>query len=102
MVFLYVLTDKCNKILESPITSFQEFLQLLNEGLKKRSVGEIDILKNLLPPSRRLISEDRAAFESQLKEGIIKGNYTKLSMCPTYASGRNQQFKIQSIWIMCY
>lgn len=47
----------------------------MDEGLKKRSVGEIDILKNLLPPSRRLISEDRVALESQLMEEILKGNY---------------------------
>lgn len=94
---LYVLTDKCNKILESPISTFQEFLQLLDEGLKKRSVGEIDILKNLLPPSRRLISEDRSTFESQLKEQILKGEYIKLSLCPTPTTGRNQQYKILSI-----
>ena len=76
---------------------FQEFLQLLDEGLKNRSVGEIDILKNLLPPSRRLTSEYWAVFENQLKEEIIKGNYPKLSLCPTPAFGRNQQYKIQCI-----
>ena len=63
---------------------------MLDEGLKKIPVGEIDIRKNLLPPSRRLITEDRSAFESQFKEEIIKGYYTKLSLCPTSASGRNQ------------
>lgn len=94
---LYVFPHQCKDILEGPISDYREFLQLLDEGLKKRSVGEVDILKNLLPPSRRLISEDRSAFETQLKEGINKGEYTKLALCPAPTTGKNQQYKILSI-----
>lgn len=94
---LYVLTKECDDILEGPITEFDEFIELLGEGLKTRSVGEVDILKNLLPPSRRLISEDRSAFENQLKEAIAHGKYTKLELCPPPTTGKNQQYKILSI-----
>ncbi len=94
---LYVLKEECDEILEGPIKKFEEFLALLDEGLKVRNVGEVDILKNLLPPSRRLINEDKSNFENMLKEVIVKGEYTKLELCPSPASGRNQQYKIKSI-----
>lgn len=94
---LYVLTKECEDILEGPITEFSEFIELLEEGLKIRSVGEVDILKNLLPPSRRLISEDRSTFENQLKEAITNGKFTKLELCPPPTTGKNQQYKILSI-----
>ncbi len=94
---LYVLTKECNDILEGPITKFDEFIELLEEGLKNRSVGEIDILKNLLPPSRRLISEDRSTFENMLKEAIANGQFTKLELCPPPTTGKNQQYKIVNI-----
>ena len=92
---LYVLTDKCNDILEGPISTYEEFIQLLEVGLKTRTVGEVDVLKNLLPETRRLIKEDRATFENQLKEAIAKGKYTKLELCPAPATGKNQQYKVK-------
>ena len=94
---LYVLTEECRDILEGPISNYQEFLRLLDEGLKKRDVGDVDILKNLLPPTRRLISEDRSSFENQLKEAIGTGEYTKLSLFPAPISGKNQQYKVMTV-----
>ena len=95
---LYVLTDKCRQILEGPIRTYDEFISLLEEGLVKHSVGEVDILKNLLPPSRHVIKEDRSLFESQLKEKISSGEYKKLQLCPPpTAAGKNQQYKILEI-----
>ena len=94
---LYILTDKCNQILEGPIKTYDEFLALLEEGIKMRKVGEIDILNNILPPSRRLIKEDRSNFENQLREKISNGEYSKLELCPLPSSGKNQQYKILSV-----
>lgn len=94
---LYVLKKECDDILEGPITEFNEFIELLEDGLKTRRVGEVDILKNLLPPSRRLISEDRSTFENLLKEAINNGKFTKLELCPPPTTGKNQQYKILSI-----
>lgn len=91
---LYILTDECKEILEGPISSFDDFIKLLEEGLKKRSIGDVDVLKNFLPPSRRLINEDRVAFEKQLNEKIKNGEYTKLELCPSPPLGNNQQYKI--------
>lgn len=94
---LYVLTKECDDILEGPITEFDDFIELLEEGLKTRTIGEVDILKNLLPPSRRLISEDCSAFENQFKDAITNGKFTKLELCPPPTTGKNQQYKILSI-----
>lgn len=94
---LYVIDDKTKGKLECPIKTIDEFLVLLNQGLAMRSVGEIDILKNLLPENRRLIHEDRNRFEAELQTKINAGEYTKLSLCPAPAPGRNQQYKIESI-----
>ena len=94
---IYVLSKECNDLLEGPITKFDEFIELLEDGLKTRNIGEIDILSNLLPPSRRLINEDRLTFEKQLKEAIKNGKFAKLELCPPPIKGKNQQYKILGI-----
>ena len=94
---LYILDDKMKNTLVCPINTIEEFISLLNDGLKSRVVGEIDILKNLLPENRRLIKDDRAKFEEALRDRINNGTYTKLSLCPAPTQGRNQQYKIESI-----
>lgn len=94
---LYVLTQKCRSLLESPIKSFDDFCKLLDDGLKLRKVGDVDILRNLLPPTRRLIQEDRGKFETELCNKINSGEYTKLKLCPLPTNGRNQQYQILNL-----
>lgn len=94
---LYVIDDKMKGKLECPIKTIEEFLELLNQGIAMRSVGDIDILKNLLPENRRLIKEDRSKFEVELQSKINNGEYNKLSLCPPPPPNRNQQYKIESI-----
>lgn len=94
---LYIIDEKAKEALESPITNWDDFVSLLDVGLSSRSVGETDILKNILPLSRRLIKEDLSSFEAELKQKIACGEYTKLSMAPIPPSGRNQQYKIESL-----
>ena len=93
---LYIIEDKIKDALESPIKNWNDFASLLDEGLSTRTVGETDILKNFLPANRRLIKDDLSSFESDLKQKIASGEYTKLSMAPIPPSGRNQQYKIES------
>lgn len=94
---LYVIDDKTNGKLERPVKTIEEFINILDEGLSNRHVGEVDILKNLLPENRRLIKEDRTRFEAELKEKINNGEYSKLSLCPSPNQGQNQQYKIEAI-----
>lgn len=94
---LCILDGECRNALEGPITKFDDFKELLDEGLKKRNVGEIDILRNLIVPDRRLIKEDMRGFESTLIEQINNGFYTKLSLCPPPSTGRRQQYKVVAI-----
>lgn len=91
---LYILAAKGRDILEGPITTFEDFATLLDVGLKKHQVGHIDILRNLLPPTRRLITEDRGKFETELQEKIRCGKYKKLAICPNQGNAKNQQYKI--------
>ena len=64
---------------------------------KNRQVGDIDVLKNLLPPTRRLIQEDKGKFETELCEKIKVGEYLKLELCPQPEAGKNQQNKIKCL-----
>lgn len=92
---LYILEAQFKDSLEHPIKTFKEFVKLLNNGVSLREVGQTDILKNLLPPSRRLIQEDVQKFESELIAAISEGSYDKLSLCPTPSTGKHQQYKIE-------
>lgn len=94
---LYVLARKSSDILENPIRTFSDFAELLDMGLKNRQVGDIDVLKNLLPPMRRLIQEDKGKFETELCEKIKSGEYLKLELCPQPEAGKNQQYKIKCL-----
>ena len=91
---LYILTEKCNSLLKTPIKTFQDFCKLLDEGLAKRQAGDIDILRNILPKTRLLIQEDRSKFEAELCNKINAGEYTKLKLCPVPKNGKNQQYQI--------
>ena len=94
---LYILEAEFKDSMEHPIKTFAEFLKLLNGGLSTRSTGDTDILKNLLPPSRRLIKEDLQKFETELITAISLGQYDKLSLAPSPAAGKHQQYKIEKI-----
>lgn len=91
---LYILTEKCNCLLKTPIKTFLDFCKLLDEGLAKRKAGDIDILRNILPKTRLLIQEDRIKFEAELCNKINAGEYTKLKLCPAPENGKNQQYQI--------
>lgn len=92
----YILEDRFHQLNIKPINTIEELIKLLDEKLQKRTVGQIDILYNLLEHERRIISEDLSRFESELQSKINDGSYTKLSICPPPAKGK-QQYKIESI-----
>lgn len=94
---LYLLEVECKRILEGPITSFEEFVELLNKGLANYHVGNVVVLMNLLPCDRRLIKEDIHNFETMLISKINKGSYSYLALCPPPTQGRKQQYKIVSL-----
>lgn len=91
---LYIIEDKIKDKLEKPVQTYEDFEELLLEGLSLHEVGHVDILRNLLPENRRLIKEDISAFEAQLKQKIEEGKFVKLELCPLPPEGRKQQYKI--------
>lgn len=94
---LYVIDNKISGKLECPIRTVDEFIILLDEGLKSRRVGEVNILNKLLPENRRLIKEDLSRFEAELQDMINAGHYKKLSLCPPPKQGHNQKYRINTI-----
>ena len=94
---LYILDNECRNALEGPISNYDDFMELLDNGLKSHNVGDIDILRNLISQDRRLIKEDLRNFEEILINQINDGTYTKLSLCPPPSTGRKQQYKVIAI-----
>ena len=94
---LYLIAKEVRQLDIKPISKYSEFEEILDESIAKRTVGEIDILRNFIKHDRRIISEDISKFETELQGHINDGSYTKLSLCPTPTAGRAQQYKIESI-----
>lgn len=94
---LYIYEEKISSELKRPIKTIEEFIALLNEGLTNKAVGNVDVLRNLLPENRRLIREDLNKFEQDLIVLINNGKYNKLSLCPPPTQGRHQQYKVINI-----
>lgn len=91
---LFVIEDDFMHLSDRPITSIEDFEELLDEELSKRKSGEIDTLKNFLKKSRRIIREDIPSYENVLIDRIEKGIYRNLSLCPKPDKGP-RQFKIR-------
>ena len=53
-----------------PISKYTEFIDILDESIAKRTVGDVDILRNFIRHDRRIISEDIPGFENELKANI--------------------------------
>ncbi|WP_295728108.1 DUF4145 domain-containing protein [uncultured Muribaculum sp.] len=64
---LYILTKEVENLDMKPISRYPEFETILNESVAKRSVGEIDILRNFIKHDRRILSEDIPKFEAELQ-----------------------------------
>lgn len=94
---LYLIAKKVEYLDIKPISKYTEFIDILNESIARRTVGEVDILRNFIRHDRRIISEDIPGFENELKADITSGTYTKLSLCATPITGHSQQYKIESI-----
>jgi len=94
---LYIYEEIISSELERPIKTIEEFISLLDDGLADKTVGTVDVLRNLLPENRRLIREDMTKFEQGLIELIINGKYNKLALCPPPVQGRHQQYKVISV-----
>ena len=94
---LYIYEEKISSELERPIKTIEEFIALLDEGIANKAVGNVDVLRNLLPENRRLIREDLNKFEQGLIDLINNGKYNKLALCPPPSQGRHQQYKVINI-----
>lgn len=94
---MYLLEHRFRQLSVKPIKTMNEFIELLEEQISIRHLGDVDILRNFLPKDRRIIKEDLPKFEKELQIQINDGKYDKLSMCPAPQNGKNQQYKIEKM-----
>lgn len=90
---LYVLDNK-TFLLESPISTFEDLRDIIDETLKTKTLKQVYSFNNLVDGNRRVLKEDRTALEQLLCERITNGEYDRLEIC-TKAAGKNapQQYK---------
>lgn len=91
---LFVIEESFKRLSERPISTVEEFEEVLREEVSKRNPGEVDTLRNLLKNSRKIIKEDISNYETTLKQRITEGKFAELSLCPSPVGGRPQQYKI--------
>lgn len=94
---LYLIEPEVRHLDEKPINTYAAFVKVLNDSITKRTVGQVDTLRNMVRHNRRIISEDIPKFEAELQTSIREGKYTKLSLCADPTPGRPQQYKIESV-----
>lgn len=91
---LYIIHEEFLKLKEKPVTSYDEFLKVLDDKLDGFKTGEIGNLDHFLKGIRRIIKEDRKEFESNLINEISIGKYTRLSLAPPINPKASQRYKL--------
>lgn len=77
---LYVLDNKVEDVLEQPVKTTEEFIDLLNSNLKNFQINDVKTLKQLKPVDKRILGADIPAFETELIAKINDGSYTRLTI----------------------
>lgn len=92
----YLIAEEVKNLDVKPVRTYDEFEIILLEQLKSYTVGQVDILRNMVGSERRIIKEDIPKYEAKLQQRINEGKITKLSLCPTPTQGHKQQYKVES------
>lgn len=88
---LYVLDEK-TRVLEKPVSTFEDFIDIVEVRLLQFKKGSIVTLKDILNKDRRIMDEERKKFEAEMIANIQNGNYSRLNLDPNTASGKAQQY----------
>ena len=76
----YIIHEEYQKLKKKPVSSYEDFLKLLNKRLRDIPVATCGTLEELLKGAREIISADRDEFESRLIADILNGRYKRLSL----------------------
>jgi hypothetical protein len=90
---LYLINREAKVTLETIVTNFHEFIELLEEIISKREIKDTITLVQLLGISIRRV-KDVSVFESQLITDIKLGKYTKLALGALTKEKGKQQFVV--------
>lgn len=91
---LYIIHGEFQKLKEKPITSYEEFLKVLDKCLDSFQKGDVGTLTHFTEGVRGIIKEDRQDFEKSLISDINAGTYTRLSLMPQVKNAQNHRYKI--------
>lgn len=91
---LYLIHEEFLKLKEKPVTSYDEFINVLDERLNSFQSGDIGSLGFFIKGIRRIIREDRDEFENKLINDINAGIYTRLSLQPRPNTNSAQRYKL--------
>lgn len=93
---LYVIDRVIDGILLEPIKDYKSFEKILNEGICRRSIGDVVTVKDFVEGLKNIIEEDLMDFERKLVDKIKSGEYNKMELGPG-GKGKYLKFKIISI-----
>lgn len=79
---LYIIDEKCRNTFEYRFKDFDDFLNLLDEGLNKCPFDDSYPISGFLPNDRRYRLKDIEKYEAELIRLIDNGQYDKLVKCP--------------------
>lgn len=88
---LYILDEK-TEMMEKPVSSFLDFVDILEVQLLSHQKGEVLTLDDILHKDRRVLKEDKAKFEAELIENIRNGKYSRLALDSQTPAGKAQQY----------
>lgn len=88
---LYILDEK-TEMMEKPVSSFLDFVDILEVQLLSHQKGEVLTLDDILHKDRRVLKEDKAKFEAELIENIRNGKYSRLALDSQTLAGKAQQY----------
>lgn len=91
---IYIIHNEFQKLKEKPITTYEEFIKVLDKCLDSHQIGDVGGLAFFTKGVRGIIQEDRAEFENNLIADINSGNYTRLALLPKVQNAKNNQYKV--------
>lgn len=91
---LYIIHEEFQKLKEKPVSSYEEFLKVLNKKIDTLQSGFSGNLNDFVNGIRRIIKEDYHEFETKLISDINSGKYTRLSLVSPLRNSTKQRYKV--------
>lgn len=91
---LYIIHEEFQKLKEKPVSSYTEFITVLNQKIDDLQPGFTGNVNDFAKGIRRIIKEDYHEFETKLIADINSGTYTRLSLVSPIKGSLRQRYKV--------